>query len=244
MSKKPERFYFTIKNAQERAKWLTAGIDLPSGKTINGKEFVTFDIAEDDPRWKVFCDLLREKTLEGLSEARPLLKESRSISPSQPPSEYSRQTLEELLSLEGKTRTDFLVMACEDAIQQKIVRVGKENLTQAEITVVAVEALEREVNNGGYDQFFVNSSRNFVWTIVDSLKRIGCEKTARITDQAIAALGITDLTPEAIEKVMAKESIKRRKKFNQCNDAYYQSGESIEDGIFGFIKANKAGIKF
>jgi len=44
------------------------------------------------------------------------------------------------------------------------------------------------VNNGGYDQFFTNSSREFASTIVDSLQHIGCKKTADITQKAIKAL--------------------------------------------------------
>jgi hypothetical protein len=57
------------------------------------------------------------------------------------------------------------------------------SLTEEEHIVLAVEALEREVNNGGYDQFFTNSSREFVSTIVCSLRGIGCKKTSNITQR-------------------------------------------------------------
>ena len=70
---------------------------------------------------------------------------------------YSGQTVSELLALEDSHRVDSLLWAFEEAINQKAARVGEDNLTIEERIVLAVEALEREVNNGGYDQFFVNS---------------------------------------------------------------------------------------
>ena len=103
---------------------------------------------------------------------------------------YSGESTEQLLSLEGKYRTDSLVLAFEEGINQKAEREGTRSLTIEERIVLAVEALEREVNNGGYDQFFVNSSREFTPIMVGALKRIGCNKTASITQKAIEALGL------------------------------------------------------
>ena len=91
---------------------------------------------------------------------------------------YSDQSVEQLLSLEGEYRTDSLVLAFEEAINRKAQRDGMQSLSEEERVVLAVEALEREVNNGGYDQFFVNSSREFAPTVVSALQRIGCKKTA------------------------------------------------------------------
>ena len=71
---------------------------------------------------------------------------------------YSGQTTDELIALEGKFRTDSLVTAFHQAVEQKWARDGGEALSEEEIVVLAIEALECEVNNGGYDQFFINSS--------------------------------------------------------------------------------------
>jgi hypothetical protein len=43
---------------------------------------------------------------------------------------------------------------------------------------MAVESLEREVNNGGYDQFFVNAAE-YTPVIADSLSAIGCQLSPR-----------------------------------------------------------------
>jgi ferredoxin-NADP reductase len=86
---------------------------------------------------------------------------------------YSGETTEQLLGLVNEYRIDSLVLAFEQAIQLKAVRAP---ISRQERYVLAIEALEREVNNGGYSQFFLNSSHEFVDTIEEALKAIGCPK--------------------------------------------------------------------
>src|SRR5262245_14622428 len=99
---------------------------------------------------------------------------------------YGGQSTEELLALERNFRIDSLVCAFEQAIQGK----PDESISTEERYVLAVEALEREVNNGGYSQFFGNSSHEFAPMIVTAMRAIGCPKTADITRDAIAVLGV------------------------------------------------------
>ncbi len=155
---------------------------------------------------------------------------------------YSGQSADQLLSLEGRYRTDSLILAFEQAISQKAKREGMQSVTDEERIVLAVEALEREVNNGGYDQFFKNSSREFAPTIVASLQRIGCNQTANITQKAVEAIAGSGLTEEAIDTVMTSDDEQRLAKLNRCDDAYYKNAEPIAERLFEFIKANRVGI--
>jgi len=66
---------------------------------------------------------------------------------------YSDQNIDQLLSLEGEYRIDSLLAAMKQAIGQKAAREGDGSLSAEERVVLAVEALQREINNGGYDQF-------------------------------------------------------------------------------------------
>ena len=157
--------------------------------------------------------------------------------------QYSGQTVEELLSLEGEYRIDSLVLAFEQAIEQKVTRRGSEE-TSVERVVRAVEALEREVNNGGHLQFFVNSSVEFAPDIVASLRRINCSKTAEITQRAVDALRLPKLTVAAIRSQMEVNDEVRDEEFSKCDDAYYSgsTGECIEESLFAFIKSNRGAI--
>ena len=123
---------------------------------------------------------------------------------------YSGQNTEQLLSLEGEYRTDSLVVAFEQALDQKSEAQGLENLTPEEQVVLAVEALEREVNNGGYSQFFTNSSVKYCSNIVMSLEQIGCSKTADITKRALNALNVPRLSAGTIQASLATESLHER----------------------------------
>ena len=156
---------------------------------------------------------------------------------------YSGQTVDQLLSLEGEYRTDSIVLAFESALLQKSARDGESALNADERIVLAVEALEREVNNGGYSQFFDNSSRQFAPVIVNALVRIGCPKAAAITQKAIDALHLPSLTVEAIETAM-DDVDEIEEALNECDNSYYNSGEDIAANLFAFIKKNKPTIKF
>jgi hypothetical protein len=250
----------------EKASFSEIGVVFTTVTRGSRGESVDFDIGEDDPRWERVVSLIasleerdgmpKKFRVQDLSMTAPTWKESMrqmtervAASMKARPGPgwldgYSGQSVDELLSLQGKYRTDSLVLAFEQAISQKSEREGMQSLTDEERTVLAVEALEREVNNGGYGQFFTNSSREFAPTIVNSLQRIGCNKTAKITQRAINALGTSDLTAGAIDAVMASDDERRLARLNRCNDSYYKSAESIAEQLFAFIRTNKAGVTF
>lgn len=253
-------------SAQEKAAFLEAGVIFVDVTRGPRGECVSFDIGEDDPRWERIAALVaslegndqveKKFRVQDLSMTAPTMKETlrqmkertAAYMKSRPGPKwlngYSDQSVEQLLSLEGEYRTDSLVLAFEEAINRKAQRDGMQSLSEEERVVLAVEALEREVNNGGYDQFFVNSSREFVPTVVSALQRIGCKKTASITQKAIKALGTADLKSEAIDAVMARDDEQRLAKLNRCDDSYYKSAEPIAERLFAFIEANKASISF
>jgi hypothetical protein len=99
----PGSNYFLLKSDQERAEFLAAGVDLPRGKMMEGGEFIRFEIAEDDPRWESFARVLRERRDRALKNRTP--PGEAKVSPSGNAEwldGYSGQTVEELLSLEGR----------------------------------------------------------------------------------------------------------------------------------------------
>jgi hypothetical protein len=156
---------------------------------------------------------------------------------------YNGESVDELIALEGKYRTDSLVLAFDQAMDQKSARVGEEQLTIEERVILAIEALEREVNNGGYGQFFRNSSREYAPIIVDALRRIGCPKTADITQKALTIVQKSHITDEEIENGTWEENEERHDALDECNSLYFERPETIEDNLFAFIKTNRAKIE-
>jgi hypothetical protein len=156
---------------------------------------------------------------------------------------YNGETVDDPIALEGKYRTDSLVVAFEQAMNKKAARVGEGKLTDEERVILAIEALEREVNNGGFGQFFVNSSREYAPFIVDALRRIGCPKTAAITQNALTIVQKTPLTDDEIENGTWEENKERQAALGECDTLYFERPENIEESLLAFIKVNRAKIE-
>ena len=60
-----------------------------------------------------------------------------------------------------------------------------DTLTEAQKNLYYNQNLEREVNNGGFNQYFINSSGDFAHETINSLRTIGANHTADILQSAI-----------------------------------------------------------
>jgi len=115
-------------------------------------------------------------------------------------------------------------------------------MTGVELILLSVLALDREVNNGGYDQFFCNSSRRFAPVIVNHLLTIGCTAIADITQEALDALDLPELSVPAIETVFKTDSQKRERALNRCDVAFYES-TGLYERLFSYVKAHQDAIR-
>ncbi len=130
------------------------------------------------------------------------------------------------------------ILACKDeqAIELRQKRMPNMATTPEEHTLLAIMALEREVNNGGYQQFFVNSSRKYALAVVPTLESIGCDATAALTQRAIDALNLRPLTLQAIEDSIFKPNPERDQALNALDKQFYEIFE-IEAKLFTFIES-------
>ena len=102
---------------------------------------------------------------------------------------YSGQSTDALIAKEGKFSNDSIISAFNDALFQKMEKIGIDKLTEEERTFLAVNAVDGEVSNGGYRLFF-DSSGIFAAIAVDALNRVGCQEAAIITQEAINVLNM------------------------------------------------------
>jgi len=149
--------------------------------------------------------------------------------------EYSGQTTAQILACKHTHAIPSLLCVLEEAILFRQSKNGARGTTASERTLLAVMALSREVNNGGYHQFFFNSSRKYAPTIVATLRRIGCQSTAALTAQAIDALALHRLTVMAVRREVATPDIGRDRKLDSCDRRFYQLTE-IEPHLFAFVE--------
>lgn len=66
---------------------------------------------------------------------------------------------------------------------------GVADLTEAELTVFCIDGLERDVNNGGFSQWFFNSAGDQARETVDALERVGASHTAGLVRRSLEPFG-------------------------------------------------------
>ncbi|MEM6429229.1 MAG: DUF4375 domain-containing protein [Deinococcota bacterium] len=153
---------------------------------------------------------------------------------------YSGESLAEILALEVTHRLDSLVLAVESALYNRYE--AGEDLSAPERSVLAVEAFERELNNGGFAQFFYNPSAEFADVLVASLEAIGCSSAASLAQEAINTLALDSLDAAGIEARMDEADSLLEDSLSQLDDAFYATQEDIASALFAFIKAHQANI--
>jgi hypothetical protein len=97
--------------------------------------------------------------------------------------------------------------------------------------------LEREVNNGGYNQFFVNSSCQYALTVVAALRKVGCDATTAVTEEALRALNQRPLTLKAIENSILMPDRERDQVLRALGQQFYRILE-IEQRLFAFVESH------
>ena len=157
---------------------------------------------------------------------------------------YSGESADELLALAATHRVDSLAVAFEEALGRKAFKLGAHSLSVPERDVLAIEAMEREVNNGGFKQFFTNSSSEFASTLLEALRRVGCPQTAAITERALGALppGVA-LTVEGLDAEMATANARRDEELDACDQAYFAAREDIAGALIGYLQRHRDNLR-
>ena len=115
-------------------------------------------------------------------------------------------------------------------------------LSEAERIFYVTQTLEMEVNNGGFSQFFYNSSGNFSNELIGAFSAIGANATADICRKAIAAFGrdIPVDRNERQEMLFELESDEIDEILQECDDAFYAYEDDLEKLNYCFVMKNRA----
>ena len=111
-------------------------------------------------------------------------------------------------------------------------------LNEHERVIYVTQLLEAEVNNGGFDQFFRNSSGNHSNEIVSAFKQIGALKTAAICEKAISLFPKpVPATQEERGQLLTDEADVI---LDECDEEFYHSEENLESLNNQYIMEHKA----
>lgn len=101
--------------------------------------------------------------------------------------------------------------------------------------------LEREVNNGGFNQFFYNSSGDYAHETLTSLKLIDANKTADILQKAIDQFPNSTVPTDraARQNVLEQIEEKANEVWEQLDQSFFKYEDNLNDLNIEYIKQNR-----
>ena len=137
------------------------------------------------------------------------------------------RTVAEVMKHRGKATPQELDANIGFILLDKEERKGLASFSRAERYVYAVEGMVREVNNGGWAQFFSNSSGALAHDLVPALEAIGSKENLAIARRALKIFdkGIKD---------------GERNPWEALEGEFYQNPEDLEAMMLEFITGNTA----
>ncbi len=125
-----------------------------------------------------------------------------------------------------------------------------EKLNSSQRVLLIIENLEREINNGGFDQFYWNSSGDYAMETINALKQIGANKTAEIVKKANDKFpnGIVPENRDKRGEILEKISEESSEYWNNLDTKFYAPNkeigkmeiDNIPSLLIDFIKENKS----
>ena len=104
------------------------------------------------------------------------------------------------------------------------------------------QCLEREVNNGGFNQYFYNSSGDFAHQTIQSLKAIGAYKTSEILQKAIDQFPEGKVPTDREERIELVEQIEEEANeiWEELDQQFFQYSDDLSTLNLNFVKNHKA----
>jgi Domain of unknown function (DUF4375) len=104
----------------------------------------------------------------------------------------------------------------------------------------AIWAVESEVNNGGFSQFFFNSSCETAGFVAEALETIGAPRTAGICRRAVTAAFPDGLPadPEEISSAASDFSDETEAELDKLDREFYQYPHNLTELLFAFVSSH------
>ncbi|HUQ27184.1 MAG TPA: DMP19 family protein [Usitatibacter sp.] len=146
--------------------------------------------------------------------------------------------------LANEDPTTFAI-ALSDLVFARYDRDGFESLTPPERVAYCVDALEREVNNGGFEQFFTNNSGDTSAETVAALRKIGAIQAANLVQSAMELFPNGSLPRDREERVdvVGAMSDAHRSKWHELDDRFCSYPDDLTRLMRAFVNAHRAGFR-
>ena len=162
---------------------------------------------------------------------------------------YEGESVDDILAFSDTENAFRILSALEDSIEHHWkkrpgMRTGVENI------IVAVMALIREVNNGGFDQFYRNSSKRWAFFARSALLHIDRKDAAKIVGRAGRSLGEfvnSVIGPgvggrfKELDEKMSRPNARRNQVFEECDIAFHRL-TGLPESLLAYARRHPNGI--
>ncbi|MGI9533149.1 DMP19 family protein [Lutimonas sp.] len=149
-------------------------------------------------------------------------------------------TVQEVLKHRGKAEDWELLSNISAILMYKEEKDGLQSLTKTERFISAIHGMTMEVNNGGFHQFFFNSTGVFTYDLVPALKAINSIEFKKIAVKALEIFGKIPSLDEStrykhLDQLTHEDEIDP---WEVCDGEYYECGEQIEQFTIDYLLQN------
>jgi len=146
---------------------------------------------------------------------------------------------EEYVDNEDIQRYNFVVNMWEAVCKKCEYGDDFEKLNEHERVFFVTQILEQEVNNGGFSQFFYNSSGDFSNELVNAFTKIGALKTAEICKKALAVFNDNVPTDrEEREELLYK--LDCDEVLSEYDDEFFEYEDNLEELNYTYIMEHRS----
>jgi hypothetical protein len=153
-----------------------------------------------------------------------------------------RLRIDQILELKNSTK---MIIELSYGISDKIHRTGFDSLSYPEKVLHHVYWLESEINNGGFEQYFSNSSGDYALDTPEALDEIGAHQTANLVRKAIdlfpGGAPSRDRQPR-VEKLNSIDEITITR-FGEFDSEFFEYHDPLEELQVKYMLAKKEQIQ-
>jgi hypothetical protein len=139
--------------------------------------------------------------------------------------------------LENKSGQDAIIEI--DNLLTPVFYGAPDKLTECEKNIVYIEELEREINNGGFNQYFFNSSGDFAMETINALKVVESKFFLEILQEAINKFPNKTVPKDRYERQeLLAEIDENIELWEELDNRFYKYEENIYDLMIKYINKN------
>ena len=151
------------------------------------------------------------------------------------------KTVAEVMRHRGEADDQALDANIGFILLDKEERKGLASFSPAERHVYAVQGMSREVNNGGFEQFFFNSSGELAFDLVPALEAMGSRDNLLIARRAVERFGRPRSLAEEhrhphLDKLVEQSG--EEGVWQDLDDEFYDNPEDLEKMTLDYIARN------